>query len=185
MVLKPAAFTELINCWVMSGLPQLVSPPTASNVFPTFQPIPINCVSSTLVTPELTELLELLELIERLEELLIQIPGCIAQYSSLQVCGGQSGQLLPCGQLSPELKDELLLELMDKLESDTLLDERDDKLTLDELILDGLTLDREDEPQIAPVTTGVSIAPFALTCIPKVMVCPGCKVLFQLKLDAL
>ena len=44
------------------------------------------------------------------------MPGSIAQYSSLQVCGGQSGQLLPCGQLSPELKDELLLELMDELE---------------------------------------------------------------------
>lgn len=113
------------------------------------------------------------------------MPGSIAQYSSLQVCGGQSGQLLPCGQLSPELKDELLLELMDALDSDTLLDERDDELTLDELILDELTLDREDEPQIAPVTIGVSAVPLALTCIPKVTVCPGCNVLFQLKLDAL
>lgn len=59
IVLKPAALTELINCWVINGLPQLVSPPIASSELPTFQPTPINLVSSTLVTPpELTELAE-------------------------------------------------------------------------------------------------------------------------------
>lgn len=70
MVLNPAAFTELINCWVIKGLPQFVSPPTASSELPRFQPMPINFVNCTLVTPlELTELdeRELLEL--RLDEL--------------------------------------------------------------------------------------------------------------------
>lgn len=75
IVLKPAALTELINCCVISGLPQLVSPPIASSELPTFQPIPMRFVSSTLVIPpELTELdereLVLGEMLERiLEEL--------------------------------------------------------------------------------------------------------------------
>ena len=117
IVLKPAAFTELINCWVINGFPQFVSPPIASNELPTFQPIPIRLVNSTLVRPpELTELTELEERELALEELL-QLGGPYnAQYSGLHVVHGQSGQLFPCGQYSDddeaeELDGARLLEL--------------------------------------------------------------------------
>ena len=49
MVSKPAALTELINCWVTFGFPQAVSPPIASNELPRFQPTPINLVRPTLL----------------------------------------------------------------------------------------------------------------------------------------
>jgi hypothetical protein len=104
-----------------------------------------------------------------------------AQYASLQVDGGQSGQLLPCGQLSEELLyDELLLTLDEELDNAILFDEWEEELKLEEEddLLDEITLDGVDDtaelpPQIAPVTTGVSIAPLAFTCIPKTTVCPG------------
>src|SRR5690348_15736122 len=38
MVLNPEAFTVLINCWVVVGLPQAVSLQMASRVLPRFQP---------------------------------------------------------------------------------------------------------------------------------------------------
>lgn len=47
----------------------------------------------------------------------------MAQYSSLQVLGGQSGQLLPCGQLSDEVLNEELLLMLDEELVSRLLDE--------------------------------------------------------------
>jgi hypothetical protein len=164
MVLKPAAFTELINCWVIIGLPQLVSPPTASRELPTFQPIPINLVSATLLTP--AELATLLELEERLDELneLERLEELI-ELDRLE-------ELIELDRLE-ELNelDRLELILLDRDELDKLEDRLED---LDELIDE----EREDEdaiapPHIEPVTDGVSIAPFPLTCIPNVRVCPG------------
>lgn len=78
---------------------------------------------------ELTELEIARELLERLDELLLQMFGKEAQYASLQVSGGQSGQLLPCGQLKPILLEALLedtedlLEGIKELELDEMLDE--------------------------------------------------------------
>jgi hypothetical protein len=65
-VLKPAAFTELINCCVTTGLPQAVSPPIASRELPRFQPTPINLVRPTLDSAPPLELED--ELDEELEE---------------------------------------------------------------------------------------------------------------------
>src|SRR5688572_25641027 len=48
-VLKPAAFTALISCWVARGLPQEVSAGTASSVLPRFQAGDICCDSWMLV----------------------------------------------------------------------------------------------------------------------------------------
>src|ERR1044071_1317551 len=45
--LKPAAFTLLRSCWVMSGLPHAVSPPVASSEFPMFQPVVI-CLATSV-----------------------------------------------------------------------------------------------------------------------------------------
>src|SRR5262245_29384421 len=38
MALKPAAFTELMGCWLVAGLPQAVSLQMASSVLPRFHP---------------------------------------------------------------------------------------------------------------------------------------------------
>jgi hypothetical protein len=38
MALKPAAFTELMSCWLVAGFPQAVSLQMASSVLPRFQP---------------------------------------------------------------------------------------------------------------------------------------------------
>jgi hypothetical protein len=86
---------------------------------------------------------------------------------------------------------------LDKL-LNTLLDERtdedgaiEDEGTLEDEILDGITLDRTEDatelwaPQTAPVTTGISTAPLVLTCTPKDTVFPGWTLSFQLKFDAL
>ncbi|MFD0324976.1 hypothetical protein [Lysobacter gummosus] len=43
--MKPAAFTEVMSCCVIAGLPQAVSPQIASMVFPTFQPIRIGAAT--------------------------------------------------------------------------------------------------------------------------------------------
>tara|TARA_R100000656_G_C3882095_1_gene114658 strand:+ start:128 stop:532 length:405 start_codon:yes stop_codon:yes gene_type:complete len=106
----------------------LVSPPIASSELPTFQPIPINLVSCTLVTPaELTELAELEERELALDELL-QLGGPYkAQYSGFQVSQGQSGQLFPCGQLNDELLEERLEEILERMldELSEILDELD------------------------------------------------------------
>jgi hypothetical protein len=177
MVLKPAAFTELINCWVIIGLPQLVSPPTASSELPTFQPIPINLVSATLLTPP-AELARLLELEERDDERLDELN----ELERLE-------ELIELDLLEDRLELMLTLERLEELnELDRL------ELMLDrEELEDRLELideeEREDDvtepPHMLPVTTGVSIAPLPLTCIPKATVCPGCMLPFQLRLVAL
>ena len=122
-------------------MPQLVSPPIASSELRPFQPIPINLVSCTLVTPaELTELAELEERELALEELL-QLGGPYnAQYSGLQVSHGQSGQLFPCGQLKGALLEERLEETLERI--------------LDELSEEIEELDGTHAPPVTPKGAG-------------------------------
>ncbi len=110
-----------------------------------------------------------------------------------------------------DVKSPLLLELderelldEERIDEDTITedDERldDDTTTEDDERIDDEEderIDDEDErtdegvtedvlpPQIAPFTTGVSIAPFPFTCTPNATVCPGEILPFQFKLDAL
>ena len=112
-----------------------------------------------------------LELLETLDELLIQTEGGnIAQYSSLQVDDGQSGQLLPCGQLN----DELLYELLEKLRLDLL--EGNNEEELEELLLGRMELllttlllvaRLEVDPlQTDPVTGGRCAGALAIPLLP-------------------
>ncbi len=68
---KPAAFIELISCWVTAGLPQAVSlpGPIASNELPRFQPTPICWENSTAPIPPLVELEDELDDEDELDEL--------------------------------------------------------------------------------------------------------------------
>lgn len=135
-----------------------------------------------LLTRELELLTRELELLETLDELRLQIAGKDAQYSSLQVSGGQSGQLLPCGQLNGELLDDLLLELRGVLEGSPTDDELRELLftrielleRLITLLLAGL-LDAA-ALQTAPVITGFCAGLLAtplLPCRPNSIVWPG------------
>ena len=184
----------------------------------TYQRAPTNGLFSGCASTELNELDELerlrelldklialdvlRELLERLDELLLQIPGNEAQYASLHVSGGQSGQLLPCGQLNPDdlLLDDLLMD--DWLAAITELEE-----TLEELLLvsigqsgqllpggqlNMLLLNALEDTRLielllsgvlefallhtAPVTVGRCAGTLAtplLPCTPNSMVCPG------------
>jgi hypothetical protein len=121
-----------------------------------------------------------LELLETLDELLIQTEGGnIAQYASLQVDDGQSGQLLPWGQLN----DEELYELLEKLRLE-LLDGNNEELEAlllgrMELLLTTLLLVArlEVEPlQTDPVTGGRCAGALAtplLPCTPNSTDWPG------------
>jgi len=63
-------------------------------------------------------------------ELLRHANECAAQYASLQVLEGQSGQLLPCGQYRDVLEfDDELNELEDLIREELV----DDRLLLTEL----------------------------------------------------
>jgi len=126
------------------------------------------------------------ELLAKLEKFLVQTGGPIkAQYASLQVSGGQSGQLLPCGQSSGVLLDDLLVEVM-------LLELIELELTIDIEELDALLLKRIELLELlmtllstlldvallqtAPLTTGRCAGLLAtplFPCTPNSIVWPG------------
>ena len=90
-----------------------------------------------------------------------------------------------------ELTEERLLEdedIDEVTDDEERIDDDEEERMEDTTLDDRLDIDDADEPplpQIAPVTTGVSTAPLVLTCTPKDATCPGCKLPFQLRLDAL
>ena len=167
IVLKPAAFTELINCWVINGLPQAVSLPIASNELPAFQPTPISLVSCTEVKPPALLELPAIELDER--KLLDE------ERMEEDIATDDDERTVDTEERIDDNEDE-------RIDDDG---ERTDDDNADETL--DLLVDTDDvlPPQIAPVTVGVSTVPFALTCKPNATVCPGWILLFQLKLEAL
>ena len=82
---------------------------------------------------------------------------------------------LHCALLLLQACEELDDEILTTEERLDVGSELDDERNDDETILDERLVVTDDAlpPQIAPVTTGVSIAPFPFTCNPNEIVCPG------------